>query len=113
MRTIGGKIGNDRAENLKNFVGRGFTPQEKADRFLINAGKQSALFACVLSARYRVIFCLTRKNLQEISDLISEFVLNGPLIGAGQESTKKSQKKFPDSFPKRLQMVRIQVTGNQ
>jgi hypothetical protein len=54
-----------------------------------------------------------QKNPQEISDLISEIVLNGPLIGAGQESTKKSQKQFTDSFPKWLRMVRIQVTGNQ
>ena len=31
-----------------------------------------------------------QKNFQEISGLISEIVLNGPLIGAGQESTKKT-----------------------
>lgn len=33
-----------------------------------------------------------QKNFQEISGLISEIVLNGPLIGAGQESTKSIKK---------------------
>ena len=96
MRTIGGKIGNAEEKELKTLWTE-LSPTGKNGLLPYSYRKAIRPFFMCHSGQVSDDLLTGQKNFQEISGLISEIVLNGPLIGAGQESTKK---KLRDSFPK-------------